>query len=101
MGTLKDTPFEMRYAELDPEARYGLRIVYSDQAPDVRVRLVADGDIEIHPWILRKVPPQQVAFDVPPEATRDGKLTLRWHREPGRGGSGRGCEISEIWLVKR
>jgi len=25
---------------------------------------------------------------------------LQWHREPGRGDNGRGCQVSEVWLIK-
>jgi hypothetical protein len=29
-----------------------------------------------------------------------GALTLTWHGEPGLGGDGRGCQVSEVWLLK-
>jgi len=31
-----------------------------------------------------------------------GKLTLelRWNIDPGMGGNGRGCQVSEVWLIK-
>jgi hypothetical protein len=106
VGALKDEPFEMRYTGLSPEARYKVRIVYSDLDSRVKVRLEAvdekhpnDG-VEVHSWIVKKYPPQPMEFDIPHEATRGGTLILRWHREPGRGGSGVGCEISEMWLIK-
>ena len=34
------------------------------------------------------------------EACR-GELTLRWYREPGQGGNGRGCQVAEVWLIKQ
>jgi hypothetical protein len=37
---------------------------------------------------------------VPRSATADGVLTLRWHREPGLGGNGRGCQVREVWLTR-
>jgi hypothetical protein len=37
---------------------------------------------------------------VPNQATHTGVLDLSWHPEPGRGGNGRGCQISEVWLIK-
>ena len=27
------------------------------------------------------------------------KLALSWTREQGQGGSGRGCQVSEVWLI--
>ena len=35
------------------------------------------------------------------EATRIGELTLIWHREPGLGGNGRGCQVAEVLLMKK
>jgi hypothetical protein len=100
-GSLNDAPFEMRYSGLDPEGRYALRVVYSDANPHIPVRLEANEGIEIHPFQLKPVPRAPVTFDVPHAATRGGTLTLRWRREPGRGRAGRGCELSEVWLIKR
>ena len=40
-------------------------------------------------------------FDLPPAATAKGELTLTWTREPGLGGNGRGCMVSEIWLLRK
>jgi len=33
--------------------------------------------------------------------TAGGQLELRWSREPGLGGNGRGCQVSEVWLIRR
>ncbi|HEY9075763.1 MAG TPA: alpha-glucuronidase family glycosyl hydrolase [Anaerolineaceae bacterium] len=102
-GSLNDQPFQMRFPNLDPLGKYRLRIVYSEQqshhAP-VKVRLDAGDGIEIHPYMARPAPRKPVEFDLPAEATRRGELTLTWRREPGLGGIGLGCDISEIWLVK-
>ena len=43
----------------------------------------------------------RIAFLVPPAATADGELTLRWHKDPGLGGAGRGLEVAEVWLQGR
>lgn len=99
-GSLNDAPFQMRYTGLDPEARYKVRVVYSDLSPMVRIRLEANEGIEVHPWIHKPVPREPLEFDIPPEATWGGELTLTWYREPGHGGSGVGCEVSEVWLLK-
>ena len=97
-GSLNDAPFEMRYTDLNPDANYMVRIVYSGGR--IKVRLEANDGIEIHPFILKKDPRGPMEFDVPKEATQGGDLTLRWYREPGLGHSGTGCDISEIWLIK-
>jgi len=90
----------MHYQDLDPNACYKVRIVYSDLNPHVKVRLEANDGIEVHPFISKQVPPEPVEFVIPREATHGEKLTLRWYREPGQGGNGTGCEVAEIWLMK-
>jgi len=99
-GALNDEAFEMHYEDLDQSACYKVRIVYSELTPDVKVRLESNDGIEIHPFISRPVPPQPLEFTIPGEATQAGRLTLRWWREPGLGGSGTGCEVAEVWLMK-
>ena len=99
-GSLNDASFEMHYPDLDPDAQYKVRIVYSSVNPHIRVRLEANDGVEIHPFILKKVPRSPMEFDIPQEATQGGELTLRWYREQGLGGVGTGCDLSEIWLMK-
>lgn len=99
--TLYDTPLQVRYSDLDPQARYRVRVVYAGDAPKRRIRLVADDGLEIHPLIARPLPFAPLEFDVPPEATADGILTLTWTGEPGLGGNGRGCQVSEVWLIRK
>jgi hypothetical protein len=99
-GSLNDAWFEMHYPDLDPNARYKVRIVYSGANSHIRVRLEANDGIEIHPFILKKVPRSPMEFDIPQEATQGCELTLRWYREQGLGGVGTGCDVSEIWLMK-
>jgi hypothetical protein len=40
-------------------------------------------------------------FDLPQAAIISGELDLTWQTEPGRGGNGRGCQVSEVWLKKK
>jgi len=40
-----------------------------------------------------------VEFDIPLEATATGKLKLAWTRPAGVGGSGRGAQVAEVWLL--
>ena len=98
-GALNDAPFRMRYGGLDPAARYRVRVVYSDQAPHIKVKLDANG-LEVHPWMHKPTPRQPLEFDVPQAATQGGELTLTWLREPEMGHSGTGAEVSEVWLIK-
>ena len=65
-----------------------------------KIRLTADDKYEIH----RQSKPRPIAvvqYDIPPEATRDGKLTLTWRHQAGLGGNGRGCAVAEVWLIKK
>ncbi len=91
----------MHYSDLDPKARYRIRIVYAGDNNRPRVRLVANGEIEVHPWRSKDNPPRPVEFEIPPESTNKGELNLSWYQEPGRGGAGRGCQVAEVWLIKK
>lgn len=97
--SLYDAPLELRYERLDPRASYRVRIVYSGDNFLPRIRLDADG-VAIHPLLNKPDPVRPLEFDIPHDATADGTLTLRWHEEPGRGGNGRGCQVSEVWLIR-
>jgi hypothetical protein len=97
--TLYDTPLVLHYPRLDPKASYRLRVVYSGDAPHIKLRLMANDTQEVHPYMLRAWPPAPQEFPLPPEATSSGKLKLAWTREPGLGGNGRGCQVAEVWLI--
>jgi hypothetical protein len=104
-GCLKDFPFRLHFAALDPQAEYQLRVVYSDTEEGMKLRLTAVGSscetIEIHPYIIKPMPPTPLEFDIPRAATCKGELTLSLQRETGLGGLGAGHEISEIWIIKK
>jgi len=85
---------------LDPKARYKLRVLYGGDNPARKIRLVANETIEIHPYISRPVPFKPVEFAIPQETTARGELNLSWFGEPGLGGNGRNCQVSEVWLIK-
>lgn len=97
-----DGVLEMRYDGLDPAAPYTVRVVYAgdmySQTP--KVSLTADGRHEVHGFIAKPQPVAPVEFAIPRAATADGRLTLAWRAEPGMGGSGRGCQVAEVWLIK-
>lgn len=99
--SLNDAPLQMHYSGLDPHAEYKIRVVYAGDSPNVRIRLVANGSIEIHPLMKKPAPVAPVEFDIPNRATRTGELDLSWYREAGLGGNGRGCQVSEVWLIKK
>ena len=99
--SLFDAPLNLRYTGLAPDARYKLRVVYAGDSQKKKIRLMANDSVEVHPFITKPFPFKPVEFDIPQEATRSGELNLSWYREPGLGGNGRGCQVSEVWLLKK
>jgi hypothetical protein len=99
--SLVDAPLRMHYDGLDPGARYQIRVVYAGDSPSVKIRLVANDAVEIHPLLQKPMPVGPVEFDIPREATRKGELDLSWSREPGLGGNGRGVQVAEVWLIRK
>lgn len=93
-------PLRMRYTELDPAAKYKLRVVYAGDSPRKQIRLVANDKIEIHPMLTKPFPAKPIEFEIPREATSGGELNLAWYRQSGLGDNGRGCQVSEIWLIR-
>lgn len=98
--SFSETPLEMRYTGLDPAARYRVRVLYAGDmfAPTNQIRLVANGQVEVHPLLSKRLPIAPQEFDVPHEATRGGTLTLTWTNTPGLGRFGKGNQIAEVWL---
>jgi hypothetical protein len=93
-----ETPLRAKYDGLDPSASYRVRVVYGAQEGR-KVRLTAGDGHEVHGWLAKRFEP--VEFDIPAAATAGGKLTLTWAPEPGAGGPGRGCQVCEVWILKR
>ena len=98
--SLQDAPLQMRYTGLDPRARYKIRVVYGGETPLIPIRLVAGDGIEVHPLIKKEKPIRPVEFEIPPRATAQGELMLTWTRPLGLGRNGRGCQVSEVWLIR-
>jgi hypothetical protein len=98
--SMYDGPLQMRYTGLDPKAQYQVRAVYAADSFRAKVRLEAEGK-EIHPLMDKADPATAIEHDVPLAATADGELTLMWTREPGKGGNGRGCQVREVWLIRK
>ena len=99
--SLGDQPLKVRYTDLDPHARYQVRVLYAGDSPKKTIRLVANDTIQIHPLIQKPFPYRPLEFDIPAAATQTGELNLSWFREPGLGGNGRGCQVSELWLIRK
>jgi hypothetical protein len=101
---LFDQPLEMEYSDLDKSAQYRVRIVYSGglryRGNPVLVRFLAD-DVEIHPLMAKPEPIQPLEYALPKRVTQDGSLILRWFSDPGRGKSGSGVHLAEVWLLKK
>jgi hypothetical protein len=98
-AALYDEPLVLAYDHLDTHAHYRLRVTYAGEDYTLPMRLVANDHIEIHPPRLRASNPETVEFDIPPEATAGGTLKLAWSRPAGGGGSGRGAQVAEVWLI--
>ncbi len=97
--TLFDVPLRLRYRDLDPTAAYRVRVVYGSEGRARKVRLAAGKGHEIHGYLSR--PYEPLEFPVPPSAIVRGDLVLTWTPEPGRGGTGRGLQVAEVWLLKQ
>jgi hypothetical protein len=99
--SLYDAPLKMHYDGLDPKAEYKVRVVYAGDSPRVRIRLDAGEGLLVHPLMAKPVPMRPVEFWIPRKAYENGTLDLTWRREEGLGGNGRGCQVSEVWLLKQ
>jgi hypothetical protein len=97
---LYDAPLRMVYSGLDPKARYTVRVLYAGDSPKRKIRLVANDNLEVHPYLAKPMPYKPLEFPIAPAATQQGKLMLSWFGEPGLGGNGRSCQVSEVWLIK-
>lgn len=97
--TLYETPLHLHYDQLDPAMIYRLRVVYAGEGYALPLSLVANGTMQIHAPLLRKSNPQTMEFDLPREATSGGTLDLEWARPAGLGGSGRGRQAAQVWLL--
>ena len=96
--TLYERPVTLRYTRLNRRTRYRLKIVYAGEDYALPIRLTANG-VVLSDASARTSNPMTIELDVPLALTRGGSLTLRWTGPDGLGGSGRGHQIAEVWLV--
>ena len=96
-----DAGLQMHYDNLDSQGAYTLKVVYAGDKRNAKIRCVADDGVVVHDFVAKPRPFAPLEFDVPASATADGDLTLTWYQEPGAGGNGRGCQIAEVWLLKK
>ncbi|MDR3698423.1 MAG: hypothetical protein P4L56_02235 [Candidatus Sulfopaludibacter sp.] len=99
--SLYDAPLKLHYEGMDPKAAYRVRVVYGGDSPRVRIRLDAGEGLMVHPLMAKPTPIRPVEFPIPRQAYEKGTLDLTWRREEGLGGSGRGCQVSEVWLLQQ
>lgn len=97
--SLYDTPLTLRYTGLDPKANYRVRAVYNKERPTSAIRMTANDGLEIHPLLSKAG--EELEYPLPAAATASGTLELHWPQAPGTGGSGRGCQVCEVWLLKK
>jgi hypothetical protein len=93
--TFYGEPLRLRYPDVDPRGRYRVRVVYADGP----VRLSVNDRTEIHGLLTK--PYQALEFDLPDDAAASGTLELVWRGDENRGGAGRGCQVAEVWLMRR
>ena len=93
----------LQYAGLEPSQTYTLQIVYfSDgQSGDSSIpyRLTANGVYVLHDYMPAPYPMQKLSFALSAALTASGELTIQCNQLPGESGSGRSCQISEVWLL--
>lgn len=86
------------YGSLDPDTSYVLALTYASDHVYNRVQSLEANGVVLHgPYALPKAKATRVIVKVPPEVTRDGKMTLSWkiHGEVNATVS-----IIELWANK-
>ena len=89
-----DTPLKMRWENLDPRAKYHIKVVYLGPfSPQITCE-TDDGQLIHGPRGNTDTKP--VSYAIPQTSTRDGMLGLQWKLA----NNVRGVSVTEIWLVK-
>lgn len=100
VDTRYESDLHARYTSLDPSATYTVKIIYAGDNMQRKMRMHAEGTL-IHDFLDKPTPPEPLTFEVPSSVTADGTLELTFSQEPGGRGGGRGCQVAEIWLIRK
>jgi hypothetical protein len=113
-----DAPLVLDYGDLEPQASYTLEMVFVASLAKPKpppsngegrlastagatgaqpVQLLANGKI-LKDYFLPPTPMQKLSLQVPEAMTASGKLRVECHERKGLGGTGRTCDIAEVWL---
>lgn len=95
---LYEQPLTLHYEGLERNRAYRLRYTWAGESYTLPLMLTANGTPLPAPT-TRLSNPQRVELPVPQVLTAGGTLDLIWSRPPGMGGSGRGRQIAEVWLI--
>jgi len=94
LTTLYQIPLTLFYDDLDPHSNYVLKVAYTGRFR-AKIQLIADDKFQIHAFMRTgRVPIHE--FQIPAEATRDGRLKLTWISDEGE----RGAQVAEVWLMR-
>lgn len=86
-------PLVMRYIDLDPNAKYRVRVTYFGRYGST-LRLDADGQ-EVHGAVPMPAETWPAEYVLPEGVTKDGSLELTWNLVEGRG-----IQVAEVWLIR-
>lgn len=95
---LFEQPLTLHYEGLEQNRAYRLRYTWAGEDYSLPLTLTANGTALPAPP-TRTTNPQRVELPIPQSLTASGTLNLVWSRPPGMGGSGRGRQIAEVWLI--
>ncbi|WP_313808524.1 hypothetical protein [Sphingobium sp.] len=95
---LFEQPLSLHYEGLEKGRPYRLRYTWAGEDYSLPLTLTANGTPLPSP-ATRTTNPQRVDLAIPRSLTASGTLDLVWSRPPGMGGSGRGRQIAEVWLI--
>lgn len=94
ISTLYGTPLKLRYEGLDPKAQYTLKVTYAGRFKP-SMSLTLNDEYSIHGPVPQPDPIWPVSYYLPHEATKGGTLDVEWDLVEGRG-----CMVSEVWLIR-
>ncbi|WP_375194439.1 hypothetical protein [Sphingobium sp.] len=95
---LFEHPLTLHYEGLEKNRAYRLRYSRAGEDYSLPLTLTANGTPLPAPS-MRATNPQRVELLLAPSLTAGGTLDLVWSRPQGVGGSGRGRQIAEVWLI--